>query len=333
MEINKMEKKNQQTAITARIQYELTEAGQKASIISGGNGKSEQIAEGAIEAADVELFSVLSNGKLLLCLTGQQSEPHDVPELVKIRRAQIRQIEEDKKAENEKKARDDVQLKLAFQKFEQAYLNGSSILCHQSNNVRLYPNHGEVKIHLNYKIKKDFRLSNEVFEENNRRIAKSAARREKEEAEKDAETARCESGKQQQIADWVAEHGDANQKERFAANLFPREEAVEAMKNLAFAILDRQFARYERLTDLDVACECNYQNCKLKCETTVKEKVIASEWEQMKAVRRFMPNALEVSLREHYCECEDCETKTTRTGIYVKLQVGSFVFNREYTSN
>jgi hypothetical protein len=155
-----------------------------------------------------------------------------------------------------------------------------------------------------------------------------------------AEDERREAEKQKQIADWVARHGDENQKERFAAGMFPRDEAVAAIKEQAFAPL-KEFPEYERIKNGEVRAVCDEnclcaqgydERCGITCETVDDVPATARQWEQIKRMKALLPAAT-YTIRKHRCECDDPDCKTgivERFSIYVKLQVGAFVFNRNY---
>ncbi len=163
-------------------------------------------------------------------------------------------------------------------------------------------------------------------------------REEKAAAERKVEEERRETVKKQQIAEWVSEHGTANQKERFETGLLPVAEVADAIKNQTFAPLDG-FLEYERIDDSDVrascdeSCRCSYDSgCSISCNTNDEDSVTAEQWEQIKAMRALLPVA-EFTLRKHYCQCEDsdCEAGAVkRFSIYVKIKTGEFVFNRNY---
>lgn len=181
-----------------------------------------------------------------------------------------------------------------------------------------------------------------LAEANKRKEADAQKRREQAErakAEREAEEAERQAAKERQIAEWVAAHGNENQKERFAAGLFPADEAVRAIKEAAFAPLS-EFPEYERITnkevraDCDENCRCNqgYGVCEINCTTADNVPATAIQWEQIKKMRALLPEA-EFALRRHDCECDDddCEDAGIRRhSIYVKIQVGGFTFNRNY---
>lgn len=151
---------------------------------------------------------------------------------------------------------------------------------------------------------------------------------------RDAAEAAREQAKADQIAEWVAEYGTGDQKERLAAGLFPRSEAVDAIKDQAFSA-GRELALYERITrediDHDDECASIWDNdWSMNCDTSNAEMVTSGEWAKLKEVGALFPHAVECSIKRHVCKCESCDGEETRSGIYVKLEVGAFTFNREF---
>lgn len=174
-----------------------------------------------------------------------------------------------------------------------------------------------------------------IYDEARRRYEADLAERarledEAREKRKAAETALA-NAKAAQIAEWVAQYGDQNQKERFAAGLFPQNEAIEAIKEQSFAPLDG-FERYERLTVADLACDCaEYWNAGIDCETEDDAPATSYQWDRIKEMRELVPDAV-VTLRKHVCRCDRCACEASRYSIYVKIAVGSFTFNRNFAA-
>lgn len=156
-------------------------------------------------------------------------------------------------------------------------------------------------------------------------------RNQREEAEEKELAAR----KAAQVAEWVREHGDANQKARFAAGLFPASEAEKAIQEFAFAPFAARES-YVKITRDDVAkhCEDDCYSCEPKYEVFDASSVNAEEWQAMESYRNTpLPTGVElvsVTLRRHYGECDNCDGETSREGIYVKLRAGAFTFVREF---
>lgn len=164
--------------------------------------------------------------------------------------------------------------------------------------------------------------------------ARVQAEREAKRAAEEAAEKELAARKAAQVAEWVREHGDANQKARFAAGLFPASEAEKAIEEFAFASFTGEL--YKKITHDDVSkhCEDDCYTCEPKYQVFDATSVDAAEWDAMESYRNTpIPTGVElvsVTLRRHYGECANCDGETSREGIYVKLRAGSFTFVREY---
>ena len=167
--------------------------------------------------------------------------------------------------------------------------------------------------------------------------AEAIRRNEADDAAKKVEDETRVKAKASQIAAWVAEFGDENQRERWGAGLLPEAEAVDAIEALAFDPIGA-FETYERIKRNDVrakcdgncACASDYRSCEVEFESKDSTKATAEQWEKMKAIRSLLPAAI-VTLREHsgVCQDDDCKTGSlTRYSLLVKLTVGAFTFTR-----
>lgn len=172
----------------------------------------------------------------------------------------------------------------------------------------------------------------ELRAEAEKRVDADKAAKEKDERERT-------EAKAQQVAAWVAVHGDDNQKARYAAGLFPETEALKAIEATAweplldfplFAEIEKSEVRAE--CDDDCVCSSGYNNCKVTCDTIDAPSADASEWDSLTAIRAALPNA-EISLKEVSCACTDNDCKTgeiTRRYFYAKIVVGAFTFTRKF---
>lgn len=167
--------------------------------------------------------------------------------------------------------------------------------------------------------------------------AEAIRRNEADDAAKKVEDETRVKAKASQIAAWVAEFGDENQRERWGAGLLPEAEAVDAIEALAFEPIGA-FEIYERIKRNDVrakcdgncACSSDYGSCEVEFKSQDLMKATAEQWERMKATRSLLPAAT-LTLREHTGTCQDDDCKTgglTRYSLLVKLTVGAFTFTR-----
>jgi len=166
-----------------------------------------------------------------------------------------------------------------------------------------------------------------------RNINERAKKEAEEKAEKEASMIRRKA----QIDTWVAEHGDENMKERHAAGLLLETEVVDAIRNQAYAALDK-FPRYARLKASDV---CNgYEDYDGKTiyhdvDFSVMRNDIyldAQEFDRMKEIRAAAPEHAVIFPRKHYGRCDECDETVIRTGFLVTIKVGELSFSREYAA-
>lgn len=328
-----------------RFKYQLSEAGLRASLLTGGDGKRYQEVEGRISLADADALGIGLNGnggldkgylEILSAdlrypssatfsgLSSQSFIPavYDQPrrfddlliEAVELRGKRLAVVEA---------------LKEEREEIRRAVLSGS--IEHNGMRVRVgekvfdFDNDPEVRAL--YEERKRIRLEEE----------------EKARAERLAEDELRRAAKREQIAAWISNQGTESQKERYAAGLFPEEEAIKAMEEEAFAVISNQFEPYMRITESDVRATCSiecgchsgYANCSISCESEILESVTDDEWRQIKLISRLKPDAALVALKLHVCNCDDSECDSEegfvqRKSLYVKLQVGAFIFNRDY---
>jgi hypothetical protein len=338
------------------FEYLLTQAGQRASLLAGGDGKSTQRVEGKISLADAEALGIeFKDGDLerrkYYVRTGDVEKYQNGKErtyaqkdnvygdFVKARYDEPQTFESlltDSLRFIEEQNQTIGRLKEEWATVERLYFENSPEIEARKNRNYNYP-----EIVWNDKV---FEFSSNhlpVYQEFKRReqekiTARETAEREKKEQEA-REKAEREAAKVQFIAAWVAEKGSDNQQERHAASLLPRDEVLEVIKIEAFAALS-EFAEYEKITFgevrglCDERCACNYETCKIDCSAEDADAVSASEWDQIKAMKAILPDAT-FTLREHECLCDDDDCKTgtiERKGLYVKRVVGPFTFNKEF---
>ncbi|MCI0559716.1 MAG: hypothetical protein MN733_14600 [Nitrososphaera sp.] len=171
--------------------------------------------------------------------------------------------------------------------------------------------------------------------------------------EAEAKAAREEAVERQkaaQIAAWVKEHGSKSQKERYAAGLFDRDEAVQALKEEAFEPLT-EWERYDGLMGPDVRSTCT-SHCRcsvddLTCDVTFKSfdapTCSDAEWAIMSAMsdtllRYYKPEDFTITLRVHRGTCDDVDCDDTvgegamsSRSVLVTLRIGGFTFNRNFS--
>lgn len=332
--------------------YKLTKAGLRESLLQGGDGREAQRVTSQISLADAEALgidlsgygglkssemeirtaelrypnsSVWGNVDVINFLPAYYDAPQEFQDLLAdaLRYHAERQIVFDG-------------LKTEWEAIKQAALAGEAEFSAYSSGAIQIARGSKV-----FKFDGDPELNALVAERDRQRKEAEAKAR----TEREAEDSARKKAKVNQIAAWVAVHGSDSQRERFVAGLFPESEAIEVIEADAFAPLS-SFAFYERIASGEVIetcserCRCasgyDEETCSIKCESNNVETVTDAEWRQIKRIVALLPEA-SVTLKLHCCQCDDndCdhdvgEGVIERKGLYVKLQVGAFTFNREY---
>lgn len=314
--------------------YQLTQKGQRAHLLSGGDGKTFQYVKGEISLADAEALGLhFSDGRLsadrgsLRTATrryGRGSEfvekRFDAPlsfaealaEALTTRQAQLAVI-----------AQENAEMEAA----KQAALAGTATVSRPwGSNTGAVVRVGET----------EFRFSDDkdleaLLAQRRREVQERAAAAE---AERQAENERRQAAKEAQITQWVAEYGTQNQQERYAAGLLPAREIDQAMEARAFApaadlVAFRRIEADDITHDDGCASEWNDDAWEMKCASEDAETCTAEEFEALKRVRALFPEGT-ATIKRHTCSCSKCDGTAERSGIYVKLTVGAFTFNREF---
>ncbi len=150
-------------------------------------------------------------------------------------------------------------------------------------------------------------------------------------AEIEAEKVRVRAAREQQITDWVAEHGTINQQGRFAAGLLDRQEILDSIHEQVFAPLN--LTRYQKLTGYDIECEdeCYEKECKF--ESYPPESVGASDWDSYCAIETRVHEVYsdaEIEIREHRGWCSNCDAEIIKLAVKVTIRQGVINFTQEF---
>lgn len=158
----------------------------------------------------------------------------------------------------------------------------------------------------------------------------SAAQR----AQEDQEKKEREQQKKDQIANWITEHGSSNQKERQLAGVLSDKEIIEEIKAATLAPVTK-YASYERIESADVPCDCEEwgnERCRLTCLVLQLDTLTDKQWEDTKILSTLLPGVVEITHKEHSCSRNNCEEIVERNGIIVKVANGGFLFSHELAS-
>jgi hypothetical protein len=144
------------------------------------------------------------------------------------------------------------------------------------------------------------------------------------------------------IAEWVATHGTVEQQDRQAAGVLPIDEAVEAIADETFAVLQDR-PRYTRdgvarlqgsLRQDPRYVDAVVTTGTLSVISTNAVKATAAQWALVKDIQSLVPNAT-VTLRVHRLSWKPDPRAPGMTvfGVLVSLNRGPFTLRREYASS
>jgi hypothetical protein len=136
--------------------------------------------------------------------------------------------------------------------------------------------------------------------------------------------------KEEQIENWVEEYGTQSQKERLADGLLPYDEIEQAIYEQAFMVFNA-FNDYKPIRHNDF---CDRENClgDFKSEWDEADSLTEKEYYTLKKIEAIVPDA-EVMLIRHRCWCTGCDEEVKKTGFKVILEVGQFIFSKEFEAS
>ena len=311
-------------SLTVTAVYELSEAGRKASLLSGGDGKALQQLKVQIPTGRLHLVAVDPQGTARLklrprfemdaehCVVRFDKAPiYDAPpsledlfrdaarnhELERVYQAE-RNLARSKRREAERERRAQVAESFLADKSQRALVHPAP----SPRRCTLVAAQGRML----FDVATDEGVARDVPAEAHRRFrADLAAKKEKNLRERAAQLALHEE-KKRFIAEWIEKHGTPDQKERFAAGVLPIEEAVEAITDWALAPVVG-FVRYkrdgaERLQNYvrNVSGDPNavVRPADLIVKTVQGPTLTARQWDLVKQFRALLPEA-SIALRQH----------------------------------
>jgi len=327
--------------VEGRIAYCLSEGGRRASLKAGGSGRRNQEVSGLVSSEDVDLFKVDCDGR---CRSAIAASEFDMPLTWQVALDKLREEQEEKnrvrrqeleergkrlKAEGEQKAALAAAFIIAPERYyvfhasssdveisEEGNLSGSGVVTHFRNHpYGAVPNFDDL-----------LAVASARFAQ------QQAEKRAVAEAEATAKSARAQA-ETDFIEAWVREHGSTNQQQRYAADLLPRDEVLQALEDAAFRPLD-DLARYAKLKSSDV-CPDEETCAHVTFASHAAESASAAQWDLIRDIAARIPEA-EVQLRAHAGDCQDRQShdlpEAVRHGVMVHRKVGPFTMRREYAA-
>lgn len=345
-----------QTLSVAAV-YNLSEAGRKASLLAGGDGKAVQRLSLQIPATRLHLVSVDTNGVARLKLHPRYERAdeqevvrrdgpptYDVPPSVEDlfkEAARNHELEREYRS-NRSRSRDrrrdadrDRRLKLA-----EEFLSESTqrAMVHPAPNPKrcfMATDGGRVM----FDASTDVGPARDVPREAYRRFRADLRVRKERNLSLRTEQLALHEEKTRVIAAWVAERGSEDQRGRHAAGLLPVEEVIDALTDEAFAAVS-DIPRYSR--DGAVRLQEHLRTATGRSSVTVLPADLqvvgvdapvasAAQWAVVQNLQSRLPDA-DVTLREHRLSWrrDPASPVFTVFGVLVTRQVGPFILRREF---
>ena len=342
--------------LTVTATYQLSEEGRKASLLAGGDGRALQQIELQVPTNRLHLVGVDPQGVARLKLQphyrleGERvvrvdarptyDAPPDVESLFReaARNHQLERVYESERRSARSKRQDAERERRA--QVAQAFLANPDqrALVHPAPSPKrcfLATEHGRIM----FDAVTDEPPARDVPLEAHRRFrADLRARRERNLQERSAQLALHEE-KKRFIAEWIAAHGTAEQRDRQAAGMLPMEEAIEAITDQAFSALAkhpgyvhdgperlqaylRQIPEYASVTVTQADVVVTGANA---------VKATAAQWATVQEIQVAVPDAA-VTLRVHKIGWKRAPEAPpiTVAGILVTQRVGPFTLRREF---
>ena len=344
-------------AVTAT--YLLSEAGRKASLLAGGDGREIQQMTVQVPATRLHLVSVDAHGVARLKLrpwyqvNGDQrliridapptyDNPPAIEDLFKAA-ARNHELEHAYEAERTAARAKRRQTERGIRtQLAEAFLRDRTqrALVHPVPSTKrcfLAGEHGR----LLFDVATDDGLAKDVPPEAHRRFrADLRARKERNLHERAAQLALHEE-KKRYIAEWIAAHGTPEQQARQAAGVLPMEEAIEAITDQAFAAAgDRRLYARDGVDRLQMHLR-QFPQCADAVVTAADlvvsganaVKATAAQWALVQELQAAFPDA-SVTLRVHRLawKRDPQSASLTVVGVLIVRKVGPFTLRREYAA-
>lgn len=347
-------------SLTVTAVYQLSEAGRKASLLAGGDGRAVQQITVQVPTSRLHLVSVDPQGVARLRIrpryetdAAQQvvridaAPKYDVPPTVdELFREAARNHERErvyvadrtitraKKREADHERRLQVAQAFLADRTQRAYVHPAP------SPKRCYVTSAQGRVL--FDVATDEGPARDVPPEAHRRFrADLNAKHERNQQERAAQLALHEE-KKRYIAEWIAKHGMPEQQARQAAGVLPMEEAIEAITDHALAAMaDRPvYARngaerlQAHLRQFPDYADVVISPADLVVVSSNAVKATAEQWDVVQHTQKAVPGAT-VTLRTHRLVWRSQQQAPALTlfGVLVTDKLGPFTLRREYDVN
>lgn len=339
--------------------YSLSEAGRKASLLAGGDGRAHQRFVFDVAVARLHLVTVDANGFALLKLqpwyriTEQQQivryntppvydAPPTIDDLLKTA-ARNHELERtftaDRSNQQARRREDDRELRAQLTR---------DFLANPAQRAMVHPAPSSTRCFLAtprgrmlFDQNKDEGIARDLPSEAHRRFRADLSARRERNLRTRAEQLALHQEKKRLVAEWTARNGSPEQQQRQAAGVLPMEEVVSGMEDEAFAVLAEQ-PRYlrngvERL-QAHLRKFTQHVNAvvgpgELAITRVDAVKATADQWAFVQQLQSALPDAT-VTLREHRLSWQRDRRALGITvfGAMVARKIGPFTFRREFAA-
>jgi hypothetical protein len=340
--------------------YQLSEAGRKASLLAGGDGRALQQISLQVPTNRLHLVSVDSQGVARLKLRpryemdGEQrvvrtdaAATYDAPPTIEeLFREAARNHELERVYLAERTL---TRAKKREADREWRMLVAQAFLADRSQRAVVHPAPSQKRCYLVtdqgrvlFDITTDEGPAHEVPPEAHRRFrADLKAKQERNQQERAAQLALHEE-KKRYIAEWIAKCGTLDQQARQAAGLLPMEEAIEAITDRAFAALaDRPLYKRDGLERLQAhlrqvthSADLVILPTELEVSSSNALTATSSHWSVVQAAQAAVPDAT-VTLRSHRVSSRKHRQTPALVlfGVLVSCRFGPLLLRREYAAS
>jgi len=343
--------------LTVTAVYHLTDAGRKASLLIGGDGRAVQRVEVSVPSNRLHLVTVNAKGVARLKLSPRfELDPSEhvrridappaygaPPSTDELFREAARNHELERAYHAERAA-----VRARRREAERAWRCqvAEAFLADPSQRALAHPSPSPTRCLLvtprgrvRFDVRSDDAPARDVPREAYRRFrADLQAARERRQQERNTGLEIHEQ-KKQTIAAWIDEHGSADQKARQAVGLLPMDEAVDAMADQAFRALAER-PRYVRdgvprlqahLRRFPQYADAVVTELDLKVSSRRATGATRAQWSVLQEMQTAVPAAtIALHIRELIWRCDPKAPRVTLFTVLVTQKVGPILLRREY---
>jgi hypothetical protein len=343
--------------LSVTADYRLSEAGRKASLLSGGNGRAEQRVKIAVPLTRLHLVHVDNNGLARLKLR-PQFKPNPDQRIVKIKLAPVYdhpptldELFQDAARNHELERAYHAQrttVQAAKRETLDEWRNQVALEFLGDSNRRavVYPPPSKRRCQVmtdrgpvHFDAKRDLGVARQIPLEAFRRFDNDVRISHGRGADQRSRNLARHALRQQMMQEWIALHGSYDQRERLSAGVLPFKEFVDALAEVTFQPLshiapyqtDGAARMQEQLRQLPGLADVVLTASDVSVVTRLLPTASAIQWSMVNEIRNLIPGA-QVQLRERSLAwTRDAEAPKVRlVSALVTTRVGPVLLRREF---